>query len=139
MSKKITELNKITTIDPAVDMVPIVDVSDTTDSPQGTTKYFTKDQITTPATGTGTALAFVEDKVYGTIASPVTGNITGVITDAKLGVTVIVIHNHSLEPTFDAKFKKLSGSGDYTTGEVNYIFCCYINDTEIIYSISQRI
>lgn len=89
-------------------------------------------------TATGTALTFLTDRVYGTVASPETGNITATITGAKLGVTNIVIHDNGTEPTFDAKFKKLSGSGSYVTGEINYIFCCYINDTEIIYSINQR-
>jgi hypothetical protein len=87
---------------------------------------------------TGTALTFAMDRVYGSIASPETGNITANVTGAKIGVTNIVIHNHSSAPTFDSKFKKLSGSGSYTTGAVNYIFCTYINATEIVYSINQR-
>lgn len=90
------------------------------------------------ATGTLVALTFTSDSVQGTIASPLTGNITGNITGAKLGVVTLVIHNHTTAPTFDSKYKKLSGSGSYVTGSVNYIFCEYINDTEIIYSINQR-
>lgn len=87
---------------------------------------------------TGVNLSFTEDKVYGSIATAETGNITGNVTNAKLGVTVLVIHNHSSEPTFDSKFKKLSGSGNYITGAINYIYCQYINATEIVYSIQQR-
>lgn len=90
------------------------------------------------ATGTSVALTFTSDSVQGTIASPLTGNITGNITGAKLGVVTLVIHNHTTAPTFDSKYKKLSGSGSYVTGSINYIFCEYINDTEIIYSINQR-
>lgn len=90
------------------------------------------------ATGTLVALTFTSDSVQGTIASPLTGNITGNITGAKLGVVTLVIHNHTTAPTFDAKYKKLSGSGSYVTGSINYIFCEYINATEIIYSINQR-
>ena len=90
------------------------------------------------ATGTLIALTFVSDSVQGTVASPLTGNITGVTTGAQLGVVTLVIHNHTTAPTFDAKYKKLSGSGNYTTGVINYIFCEYINATEIIYSINQR-
>lgn len=90
------------------------------------------------STGTLVALTFTSDSVQGTIASPLTGNITGNITGAKLGVVTLVIHNHTTAPTFDSKYKKLSGSGSYVTGSINYIFCEYINDTEIIYSINQR-
>lgn len=90
------------------------------------------------ATGTLIALTFVKDSVQGTIASPLTGNITGVTTGALLGVVTLVIHNSGTAPTFDSKYKKLSGSGSYVVSVVNYIFCEYINSTEIIYSIQQR-
>lgn len=90
------------------------------------------------STGTSVALTFTSDSVQGTVASPLTGNITGNITGAKLGVVTLVIHKHTTAPTFDSKYKKLSGSGSYVTGSINYIFCEYINDTEIIYSINQR-
>lgn len=93
--------------------------------------------IETPAT-TGVALTFETDRVYGSIASPETGNITASTTGAKLGVTNIIIHNSGTAPTFDSKFKKLSGSGSYVISVVNYIYCTYITSTEIIYSINQR-
>ena len=89
-------------------------------------------------TGTLVALTFVADSLQGTIASPLTGNITGVTTNAQIGVVTIVIHNNGTAPTFDSKFKKLSGSGSYVTGAINYIWCLYVNSTEIIYSIQQR-
>jgi len=97
----------------------------------------TKLPIETPAT-TGVALTFATDRVYGSIASPETGNITASTTGAKLGVTNIIIHNSGTAPTFDSKFKKLSGSGSYVISVVNYIYCTYITSTEIIYSINQR-
>ena len=87
---------------------------------------------------TGVALTFVTDSVYGTIASPETGNITYSATGAVLGVTNIIIHNHSSSPTFGTNMKKLSGSGDYVLSVVNYIYVTYINSTEVIYSINQR-
>jgi hypothetical protein len=87
---------------------------------------------------TGTLVSFLVDKVYGTLTTPETGNITADITNAKLGVTNIIIHNSGTAPTFGSQFKKLSGSGNYSTGVINYIYCTYINDTEIIYSINQR-
>jgi len=97
----------------------------------------TKLPIETPTT-TGVSLTFATDRIYGSIASPETGNITASVTGAKLGVTNIIIHNNGTAPTFDSKFKKLSGSGSYATGVVNYIYCTYITATEIIYSINQR-
>jgi len=97
----------------------------------------TKLPIETPAT-TGVSLTFTTDRVYGSIASPETGNITASATGAKLGVTNIIIHNSGTAPTFDSKFKKLSGSGSYVISVVNYIYCTYITSTEIIYSINQR-
>ena len=87
---------------------------------------------------TGTAISFTIDKVYGTLTTPETGNITADVTNAKLGVTNIIIHNSGTAPTFGSEFKKLSGSGNYSTGVVNYIYCTYISTTEIIYSINQR-
>ena len=87
---------------------------------------------------TGTAISFTIDKVYGTLTTPETGNITADVTNAKLGVTNIIIHNSGTAPTFGSEFKKLSGSGNYVTGVVNYIYCTYISTTEIIYSINQR-
>jgi hypothetical protein len=87
---------------------------------------------------TGVALTFATDRVYGSVATPETGNITASTTGAKIGVTNIIIHNSGTAPTFDSKFKKLSGSGSYVISVVNYIYCTYITSTEIIYSINQR-
>ena len=87
---------------------------------------------------TGTEVSFTNDRIYGSLASPETANITANITNAKLGVTNIIIHNSGTVPTFDSQFKKLSGSGSYVVGVVNYIYCTFITDTEIIYSINQR-
>ena len=97
----------------------------------------TKLSTEVPST-TGTVISFSTDKVYGTLNTPETGNITADVTNAKLGVTNIIIHNSGTAPTFESQFKKLSGSGNYTTGVVNYIYCTYISATEIIYSINQR-
>ena len=87
---------------------------------------------------TGVALTFLTDSVYGTIGTPETGNITYSATNAKLGVTNLIIHNHSVAPTFAANMKILSGSGAYVINVINYIYVTYINSTEVIYTISQR-
>lgn len=86
---------------------------------------------------TGAALSFTQDGIYGTFATPIAGNITGVITGALLGSVVMVIHNSATAPTFDAKFKKLSGSGEYVLSSINYIYCQYVDSTHIVYSINQ--
>jgi nitrogen fixation protein len=93
---------------------------------------------TNAGTATGATLSFVTDRIYGTIASPVTGNITADVTGAQLGVTNIIIHNSGTAPTFSSEYKKLSGSGNYILSVVNYIYCTFITSTEIIYSINQR-
>lgn len=101
------------------------------------TQLDSKLAIETPTT-TGVNISFTQDRVYGSLATPETGNITANVTGAKLGVTNIIIHNSGTAPTFSSQFKKLSGSGNYVTGVVNYIYCTYISTTEIIYSINQR-
>lgn len=93
--------------------------------------------IEVPST-TGVALTFETDRVYGSIGTPETGNITYSSTNAKLGVTNIIIHNHTSAPTFGTNMKKLSGSGSYVTSAINYIYVTYINSTEVIYAINQR-
>lgn len=93
---------------------------------------------TEAATSTGVTISFVTDTLYGKLDTPETGNLTANVTGAKLGVNSTIIHNSSTVPTFSSEFKKLSGSGSYITGVINYIFCLYISSTEIIYSINQR-
>ena len=89
--------------------------------------------------GTSTALTFTEDNIQGSVGTPLTGNITGVTTGSPVvGVVVHVVHNHTSAPTFDSKFKKLSGSGNYVTGQINHIYCEYMSATEILYTIQQR-
>jgi hypothetical protein len=87
----------------------------------------------------GTILSFLEDSVYGTITLPETGNISANVSNGLLGVTNIIIHNNgSIGPSFSSEFRKLSGSGVYATGTINYIYCTFIESNEIIYSINQR-
>lgn len=86
----------------------------------------------------GTALAFnIGQAFYGTISQPESGDITSIVLNPVLGSTILLIHNDVSEPAFDASFQKLSGSGDYVTGQINYIFFTFIDSTHIIYTISQ--
>jgi hypothetical protein len=94
---------------------------------------------TQAAISSGVTLSFITDTVYGTLLTPETSSaITANVTGALLGVTNILIHSGSTTPTFGSQYKKLSGSGNYSAGTINYIFCTYIASTEIIYSINQR-
>ncbi len=92
--------------------------------------------IAVPQT-TGLTISFTQDRVYGTFASPETGS--SIISDtgsAILGVTNLIIHSASVAPTTGSDFKKLTGSSDYVAG-LNYIYCTYIANNQIIYSINQ--
>ena len=69
MSSRIPALTELTTVDKSSDMLVIYDAS--TD----TTKKVNADNIILPQTKTGVAVKFIEDSIYGTPASPETGNI----------------------------------------------------------------
>ena len=87
---------------------------------------------------TGVSLTFDTDSVYGSIATPETGNITYSSTNAVLGCTNIIIHNHSYAPTFASNMRETTVSKGYSVGVINYISVTYINSTEVIYTIFQR-
>ena len=88
---------------------------------------------------TGVALTFLTDSVYGTIGTPETGNVTYSATNAKIGVTNLIIHNSGTAPTFAANMKETTVSGGYSLSVINYISVTYINSTEVIYTIFQRV
>jgi hypothetical protein len=86
---------------------------------------------------TGTVVNFVRDAFYGTIASPESGNITQDLTGAKLGTTIVIIHDAAGEPTYPATWQKLADSGNYDNAAVNYISATYVDATHIKYTITQ--
>lgn len=88
---------------------------------------------------TGGEVVFTRDAIYGTIAAPITGNITTDLTGAQLGVELIVIHNDGGEPSYPAAFKKLNSSQAYDVGAVNYIFLKYINPTLVLVRIDNEV
>jgi len=83
---KITALTAITTVDPAVDVFPIVDVSDTTMAASGTTKKITSNQLL-GAGGTATlaSATITGDLTVATSSLKVTGGNTGFGTTSPLG------------------------------------------------------
>ena len=90
-------------------------------------------------TASGVQLSFITDRIYGSITSPETGlSITATFSGALLGVTNILIHAATTSgPTFSSDYRKLSGSGVYSTSSTNYIYCSYMGGTQINYAINQ--
>lgn len=78
------------------------------------------------------------DAVFGS-TTPVSGSITMNITNAKLGVTHIVIHNGSSFSLVagGSTLVKLTGSGNFKASVTNYIYFTFIGNSTIIYSINQ--
>jgi len=88
---------------------------------------------------TGTSISFEVDKIYGEVSNPVAGGITLDATNAKLGVTNIIVHNDASEPSYDPEFKRLKGSQDYLPSFNNYIYCTYMDASNINYTITQQL
>ena len=87
----------------------------------------------------GSVIAFDTDANYGTIASPLTGNITGDYTDAIIGVVQMLIHNDSVAPTIPATWIKANTSASYTTGVVNYIAVTWLSSNIATYTIWKSV
>lgn len=85
---------------------------------------------------TGTLISFASPKVFGSVATPETGNIDNDFTAAKLGIVQKIYHNNSTEPNFPAGWVKL-GSGAYVTGTLNIIYCEWISGTRVEYWVTQ--
>ena len=145
-NKKITAKPLIVDVDINNDQMVIVDVSDTTQDPSGTTKRIPPVTVgvalgiqnlaqIAAAASIGTLLTFLSDSVYGSVDAPESGNITVDVTGAKLGVTNLILHQNGAEPTYPANFVLISGT--YDPAKVNRILCVYLDDNTIDYSISQ--
>jgi hypothetical protein len=104
-----------------------------TSTTQIATTAFTHSLIV-PVSSSGTAIAFDVPRTYGYSADE-TGNITLNSTGLREGVTQLIIHNHSVEPTFGAEFTVIGGT--YTTGVDNYILCHAVKSNLILVTISQ--
>lgn len=86
---------------------------------------------------TGTAIDFTSNKIFGSPASPETGNITDDLTGAKIGVVQKIYHNHSVAPTVPAGWV-LIGSGTYTTSVLNIIYAEWVSGNRVEYWIVQE-
>jgi len=111
---KITALTAITTVDPAADVLPIVDVSDTSMAASGTTKKITSNQIL----GAGGTATLASATITGdlTVATSVLKVDTA---NTRVGINTTSINggpfNVKISPAIDAKFVVQDG---FTTGNV---------------------
>jgi hypothetical protein len=80
---KITALTAITTVDPAVDVLPIVDISDTTMAASGTTKKITSNQIL----GAGGTATLASATITGAATVGTTLGVTGASTLSSATIT----------------------------------------------------
>ena len=80
---KITALAAIATVDPAADVLPIVDISDTSMAASGTTKKVTSNQIL----GAGGTATLASAAITGAATVGTTLGVTGASTLASVGVT----------------------------------------------------
>lgn len=86
---------------------------------------------------TGTAISFAIPQIYGSVASPETGNITVVTTGLVKGMTQLLIHDNGTEPTYGGEIQIISGT--YSTTVTNYIMLMAVSTTLILVTISQEV
>jgi hypothetical protein len=120
---KITALTAITTVDPAVDVLPIVDVSDTTMAASGTTKKITSNQIL-GAGGTATlaSATITGDLTVNTNVLKVdsTNDRVGIVNASPTYPLDVVGTGRFVQTNFADNIFRLSTGGS-TTGNINQI------------------
>jgi hypothetical protein len=124
---KITALTAISTVDPAVDVLPIVDVSDTTMAASGTTKKITSNQIL----GAGGTATLASATITGDLT--VDTNVLKVDTSNNRVGIVNASPTEALDVTGNVK---VSGNVTLTsgTGSINSRFWYGINSTSMLSS-----
>lgn len=88
---------------------------------------------------TGTALAFDGPNKYGFNGTPLTGNITFSITDAKETVMIKARHNAGTEPTVTPPVgvTLIKEGGSYTVSVDNILYAiCHKDDAGVVTGIS---
>jgi hypothetical protein len=122
---KITALTAITTVDPAVDVLPIVDVSDTTMAASGTTKKITSNQIL----GAGGTATLASATITGdltvdtsTLKVDTSNNRVGIVTASpRSGFALDVLGNAALGDSTTGGSSRLTLDGSGTAGNVPMI------------------
>jgi hypothetical protein len=86
---------------------------------------------------TSTVVDFTTFKTFGTVASPLTGNLTNSLTGAKLNLIQKIYHDSGTAPTVPAGWVLL-GTTDYATSELNIIYAEFVGGTRVEYWITQE-
>lgn len=86
---------------------------------------------------TGTAISFAIPQIYGSVASPETGNITIVTTGLVKGMTQLLIHDNGTEPTYGSEIQIIAG--EYSITVTNYIMLLAVSSTLVLVTISQEL
>jgi hypothetical protein len=79
---------------------------------------------------------FSTPRVYGTESSPVTGNLTHDLTNARLGFVQKIYHEDSAEPTYPSGWVKIAG--EYVADELNLIFAEFCGSGRVEYFIINQ-
>lgn len=90
-----------------------------------------------PQSKAGAEVEFTTPAFYGSVATPITSNITHDLVGAKVGVEVTIYHNDDIAPTFPTEWVLL-GTGDYVTDSLNIVIARYIDSGRIEYVITQE-
>ena len=88
-------------------------------------------------TATTTTINFTGQTIYYNASSPGTGNITGNLTGAKLGLIQKIYHNSGTEPTYPAGWV-LMGDAIYFTSTLNIIYAEWATGTRVEYWYVQE-
>ena len=83
---------------------------------------------------TSTVISFTEKTIYGTADTPLTGNLTDDLSDAKLGITQKIYHNSSIEPTVPVGWV-LIGNTSYVEDVLNIIYVEWASGSRVEYWI----
>ena len=88
-------------------------------------------------TATTTTINFTGQTIYYNSTSPATGNITGNLTSANLGLIQKIYHNDTSEPTYPVGWV-LMGDAIYFTSTLNIIYAEWAGGTRVEYWYVQQ-
>ena len=88
-------------------------------------------------TATTTTINFTGQTIYYNSTSPATGNITGNLTGANLGLIQKIYHNDTSEPTYPVGWV-LMGDAIYFTSTLNIIYAEWAGGTRVEYWYVQE-
>ena len=96
-----------------------------------------------PASGGALVFDWAKGYVHGTLAEPVTGNISFVTTGALKGARVVVVHQDTVKPSLPESVVKYSGSDTfdvfYTVGIPNILVFTVLNEDPANFAVSLQV